>query len=90
MGARALLCPRLSLHARRPWRTGAAGPRTSAGRAGGFSASREDDDHQQGMLGSLQNLVGLEAEEPLHELEAARQLDEVRSSWGNTIRERWA
>src|SRR5262249_56128530 len=35
----------------------------------------EDDDHDDRMPRPLEHLVWLEAEEPLHELEASRQLD---------------
>src|SRR5206468_2988121 len=36
----------------------------------------QDDDHDDGVPGALEDLLGLEAEEPLDELEAAGQLDQ--------------
>src|SRR5439155_1366676 len=47
-----------------------------SGRAATALFLAEDDDHDDRVPRALQDLVGLEAEEPLDELEAARQLDD--------------
>src|SRR2546426_11488344 len=49
---------------------------TAPGRFTAALLLAQDDDHDDGMPGALEHLLGLEAEEPLDELEAAGQLDQ--------------
>src|SRR3989454_7869241 len=49
---------------------------TAPGRFTAALLLAQDDDHDDGVPGALEHLLGLEAEEPLDELEAAGQLDQ--------------
>src|SRR5204863_2322985 len=66
--------PRLSRNTAEATRSAyRSGKRT---RRDGLAAAPQDHDHQQRMPRLLEDLVGLEAEKPLHELEAAREGDQ--------------